>query len=102
MLSAKDFSDIGLAAAGCSAITFFPQVLHSWVHRSANGLSTFMLTVGAAACVLWLAYGVYFHNVPILWGNSINLFFTLVLMYFKYRFRQLGEPAVPPPAPLAK
>lgn len=97
--SAAVFTDIGLVAAGCSAVTFLPQAIHSWVTRSANGLSGPMLAVGAAACVLWLVYGVYFHNVPILCGNSINLFFTVVLIFFKHHFKLLGEPQKPLPAP---
>lgn len=101
-LSPAVFNDVGLVAAGFSALTFFPQVVHSWTARSANGLSGPMLAVGATSCVLWLVYGAYFHNMPILFGNSINLFFTLLLVFFKHHFRQLGEPAVPLPAPGAK
>ena len=102
MLSAKDFSDVGLVAAGFSALTFFPQVLHTWTNRSANGLSGPMLAIGAASCILWLVYGLYFHNAPILWGNSINLLFTLLLVFFKHHFQQLGEATNPVPAPGAR
>lgn len=98
-LSAAVFGDVGLVAAGFSALTFFPQVVHTWATRSANGLSGPMLAVGAISCVLWLVYGVYFHNLPILFGNSINLFFTLLLVFFKHHFRLLGEPKKPVPAP---
>lgn len=101
MAPSSVFTDIGLVAAGCSAITFLPQAIHSWSTRSANGLSGPMLAMGAAACTLWLVYGVYFHNLPILFGNSVNLFFTLLLIFFKYHFRQLGEPEKPLPAPKA-
>ena len=98
-LSPSLFTDIGLVAAGCSAVTFLPQAMHSWTTRSANGLSGPMLALGAIACILWLLYGLYFHNLPILCGNSVNLFFTLLLIFFKHHFQQLGEPATPPPAP---
>ena len=93
------FTDIGLAAAALSALTFFPQVVHTWQTRSANGLSGPMLAIGASSMVLWLLYGVHEHNVPILLGNAVNLFFTVLLVFFKHHFRQLGEPAIPPPAP---
>jgi MtN3 and saliva related transmembrane protein len=95
-LAPNVFSDIGLVAAALSALTFFPQVVHTWQTRSASGLSGPMLAVGASSMVLWLVYGLHEHNIPILFGNAINLFFTLLLVYFKHHFRQLGEPATPP------
>ncbi|MGI4832670.1 MAG: SemiSWEET family sugar transporter [Janthinobacterium lividum] len=99
--SADFYGDVGLVAAGFSALTFFPQVVHTWATRSANGLSEPMLAVGAVSCLLWLVYGVYFHNLPILFGNSINLLFTLLLVFFKHHFRLLGESPRPVPAPKA-
>ncbi|GAA4505855.1 hypothetical protein GCM10023172_34310 [Hymenobacter ginsengisoli] len=85
--SATLLSDIGLVAAALSALTFFPQVVHTWQTRSAADLSGPMLAVGASSMVLWLIYGAYEHNLPILLGNAINLFFTLVLVFFKHLFR---------------
>ena len=93
------FSDIGLVAAALSALTFFPQVVHTWRTRSANGLSGPMLAIGAGSMVLWLVYGLHEHNLPILLGNAVNLLFTLLLVFFKHHFRQLGEPEKPLPAP---
>ena len=98
-LSPVFISHIGLVAAALSALTFFPQVLHTWQTRSANGLSGPTLAVGASSMLLWLVYGLYQHNTPILLGTALNLFFTLLLVFFKHHFRQLGEPATPPPTP---
>jgi MtN3 and saliva related transmembrane protein len=98
-ISPTTFNAIGLVAAALSALTFFPQVVHTWQTRSANGLSGPMLAIGASSMILWLIYGLHEHNKPIILGNAVNLFFTLLLMYFKHHFRQLGEQAVPPPAP---
>lgn len=84
--------DIGLVAAALSALTFFPQVVHTWHTRSATGLSGPMLAVGASSMVLWLVYGAYEHNLPILLGNAINLFFTLLLVFFKHLFRERALP----------
>ena len=97
--SATLLSDIGLVAAALSALTFFPQVVHTWQTRSANGLSGPMLAIGASGMILWLVYGVYEHNLPILLGNAVNLLFTLLLVFFKFHFKQLGEPEKPVPTP---
>lgn len=94
-LSPVLISNIGLVAAALSALTFFPQVLHTWQTRSANGLSGPTLAVGASSMILWLVYGLYEHNTPILLGNAVNLLFTLLLVFFKHHFRQ----PTPPPTP---
>lgn len=85
--SATLISYVGLVAAALSALTFFPQVVHTWQTRSATDLSGPMLAVGASSMVLWLVYGAYEHNTPILLGNAVNLFFTLLLVFFKHLFR---------------
>lgn len=97
-LSPSLISNIGLLAAALSALTFLPQVLHTWQTRSANGLSGPTLAVGASSMILWLVYGVCEHNTPILLGNAVNLFFTLLLVFFKHHFRVLDEPKKPVPA----
>jgi MtN3 and saliva related transmembrane protein len=99
--SSSILSDIGLVAAALSALTFFPQVVHTWQSRSANGLSGPMLAIGASSMILWLVYGTYEHNLPILLGNAVNLLFTLLLVFFKHHFQQLGEPEKPVPTPKA-
>lgn len=85
--SATLISYVGLVAAALSALTFFPQVVHTWQTRSATDLSGPMLAVGASSMVLWLVYGAYEHNTPILLGNAVNLFFMLLLVFFKHLFR---------------
>lgn len=78
---------LGLVAASLSAIMFLPQVLRTWRTRSAQDLSVGTLAVSASSMVLWLGYGAIIHDVPILFGNSVNLLFTLTLVMFKLRFR---------------
>ncbi len=92
--TAQAFNFIGLLAAALSALTFFPQVLHTWQTRTAAGLSGSMLAVGASSMALWLLYGSYEHNVPILVGNGFNLLFTLTLVYFKWRFGNSSQHVV--------
>ncbi|OON70204.1 SemiSWEET family sugar transporter [Hymenobacter sp. CRA2] len=77
---------LGLVAASLSAIMFLPQVVRTWRTRSVQDLSVGTLAVSASSMVLWLVYGAYQRDVPILFGNSINLLFTLTLVVFKLRF----------------
>ena len=84
---------IGLLAASLSAITFAPQVWRTWRTRSARDVSGGTLAVVVASIGLWLIYGWALQDVPILLANSLNLVFTLLLSYYKWRFRGPGPGA---------
>ncbi|MCC3156863.1 hypothetical protein LJ737_06425 [Hymenobacter sp. 15J16-1T3B] len=86
---------IGLVAASLSAIMFLPQVVRTWRTRSAQDLSVGTLAVSASSMVLWLIYGASIRDVPILFGNSVNLLFTLTLVFFKLRFGAADKPKAP-------
>lgn len=86
---------IGLAAASLSAITFAPQVWRTWRTRSAGDVSGATLGIVVASIGLWLIYGWALQDVPILLANSLNLVFTLLLSYYKWRFRGNERPAGP-------
>ena len=59
-----------------------------------------MLVLGGVSLAPWLAYGVLtcMHSLPILLGNGCNLFFTPLLVHFKWRYRAAPSMA---PAPSA-
>jgi uncharacterized protein with PQ loop repeat len=35
---------------------------------------------------MWLVYGIILQNVPIIFTNSMVLFFSLVMLYFKFKY----------------
>lgn len=87
---------LGLVAATLSALTFLPQLLHTWRTRSGRGVSGFMLAVALSSMVLWLLYGLYLGSLPIILANAVSLFFTLLLAYLTWYF---GRQAAPPETP---
>jgi MtN3 and saliva related transmembrane protein len=78
---------LGLAAGTITSITFLPQVIHIYKTKSAKDLSLFMLFLLMLGVSMWLAYGIIVKDVAIIYTNSMVLLMSLVLLYFKLRYK---------------
>ena len=78
---------LGLAAGTITSITFLPQVIHIWKTRSAKDLSLMMLLLLILGVLLWLTYGILVRDAAIIYTNSMVLAMSLILLYFKMRFK---------------
>ena len=78
---------LGMTAGSISAITFLPQVIKTWKTKSANDISLLMFTFATISVIMWLIYGIILEDIPIIYTNSLVLVCSLIMLYFKYRFR---------------
>ncbi|RYY41396.1 MAG: hypothetical protein EOO08_01965 [Chitinophagaceae bacterium] len=77
---------LGMIAGSISAVTFLPQVIKTWRTKSAADISLLMFTFATISVILWLIYGIVKKSVPIIYTNSMVLVFSLIMLYFKFRF----------------
>lgn len=80
---------LGLTAGTISSIAFLPQVIHVWKTRSAKDLSLNMLGLLVLSVSMWLAYGILVADVAIIYTNSMVLAMCLILLFFKFKFKQM-------------
>ncbi|MEZ4703270.1 MAG: SemiSWEET transporter [Rhodothermales bacterium] len=88
---------LGLVAATCTTVAFFPQVIRNWKRKSAGDLSfgTFgLFTIGVG---LWLVYGVLIDNAPIIVSNLITLTVNLANLGQMVWYRRRRPGSFPPP-----
>lgn len=78
---------LGLVAGTITSITFLPQVIKIWQTKSAKDLSMAMLLLLILGVILWLAYGLFVMDAAIIYTNSMVLTMSLVMLYFKLRFK---------------
>jgi MtN3 and saliva related transmembrane protein len=76
---------IGLAAAFCTTVAFLPQVIRTWRTRSTGDLSLGMFLVFTTGIFLWLVYGLYVHDVPLIAANSVTFVLSGTILFFKLR-----------------
>ncbi|MEL6537691.1 MAG: SemiSWEET transporter [Bacteroidota bacterium] len=77
---------IGMVAAFLTTLSFLPQVIKTWRSRSAHDLSLGMFSMLVIGVALWLVYGIWLANWPIILANGVTLLFSGTILYFKLRY----------------
>jgi MtN3 and saliva related transmembrane protein len=75
----------GYAAAVCTTSAYVPQVLRVWRTRSTKDISLKMFLVLVTGLSLWLTYGVWRGETPLIIANAITLMLASTILYFKIR-----------------
>ncbi|QCX40640.1 hypothetical protein FF125_20165 [Aureibaculum algae] len=78
---------LGLLAGGLTTASFVPQVYKTYKSKSADSLSLTMYAVFFVGIILWLIYGIYVNSIAMMVTNSITAVLSLMLIYFKLRFK---------------
>ena len=76
---------VGLAAAFCTTVSYYPQLKKCWDTGSAGDLSLKMFLTLAAGVALWAVYGFMRSDAVIIIANSISLALLMGILYFKLR-----------------
>ena len=79
---------IGILGAILSSLSFLPQVLKIWKTKSAKDLSLPTILLLAANAATWLTYGLLKDAMPLAITNAIMLSMLLIIIFFKYKFRE--------------
>lgn len=74
---------IGYVAAILTTISFLPQVLRVVLTKKTRDISRNMYVLLSSGIFLWLIYGFLKQDLPIILANSLTLFFTLVILFYK-------------------
>ena len=78
---------VGFFAALCTTAAFIPQVMKTWKSRSAKDLSLGMFSIFCFGVFLWLIYGLYTGDLPMILANGFTLILSMTLLVFKFTFK---------------
>lgn len=76
---------IGLVAAFCTTVSYFPQLKKCWKTGKSGDLSLTMFATLATGVALWIVYGVLKSDFVIILANAVSLLFLIGILYFKLR-----------------
>jgi MtN3 and saliva related transmembrane protein len=76
---------LGLVAACCTTFAFVPQVAKAWRTRSTADISLGMFGLMTFGIVLWLVYGAFKSDVPLVLANLVTLGLSSTILYLKLR-----------------
>ncbi|MEM1309804.1 MAG: SemiSWEET transporter [Cyanobacteria bacterium P01_C01_bin.70] len=82
---------LGIVAGTLTTFAYLPQVLKTWRSRSADGMSWSMLIVLCVGIALWLVYGVYAHDMPLIMANLLTLVFSSAILAVKIRYEAMPK-----------
>jgi MtN3 and saliva related transmembrane protein len=87
-LLCMDFTTaIGLLAAICTTVSYFPQLKKCWQTGETGDLSLTMFATLATGIALWIVYGVLKADAVIILANAVSFLLLLGILYFKVRER---------------
>ncbi len=78
---------LGLAAAACTTISFLPQAIKTIRTKDTSGISLFMYSLFAFGTLLWLLFGLFTGNIPIVSANAITLIFSIIILIYKIKYK---------------
>ena len=82
-----DYAWLGLIAGVMTTAAFLPQVIKAWASRSPSDISLVMFLVLASGILLWLVYGIFIKDIPLVLANSITLVFAIAILIAKLKFK---------------
>lgn len=78
---------LGLTAGVLTTIAYLPQLIKTWQSKSASDLSWSMLIVLCVGIILWLVYGAYVHDIPIIAANIVTFVFAGMILVLKIKYK---------------
>ena len=75
----------GYAAALCTTGAYVPQVIRVWRTRSTGDISLKMFLVLVTGLGLWLTYGIWKGEIPIIAANAVTLMLASIILFFKLK-----------------
>jgi MtN3 and saliva related transmembrane protein len=78
---------IGSLAAACTTLCWLPQAVKIIREKQTKGISLITQAVFTAGIALWLIYGLFLMNWPLILANAVTLVFSSVILILKIRYR---------------
>lgn len=82
---------LGFAAAILTTSSFLPQAIKTIRSNDTKSISFFMYLLFSTGTLLWLLFGIFSANMPILIANAITLVFAVIILIYKIRHQISGK-----------
>ncbi len=78
---------IGLVAATFTTIAFVPQAIKTIRTRNTRDLSLAMYIILSTGVILWLIYGIFINDLPVILANAITSVFIISILILKIKYK---------------
>ncbi|MDN3658001.1 SemiSWEET transporter [Ferruginibacter paludis] len=77
----------GFIAAALTTGSFLPQAIKTIQTKDTSGISLFMYSLFALGTLLWLLFGLFSGNMPVLVANTVTLIFACIILVYKIKYK---------------
>ena len=82
---------LGLVAGAITTGSFVPQVVRVYKIRSAREISLFFTILFLVGDLLWMSYGIYLKDLPIVLWNIMGASLACALMIAKFKYGKVAQ-----------
>lgn len=81
---------LGLLAGACTTVSFLPQVIKILKTRKAGDISLYMYIILTTGVFLWMVYGIFLREIPIILANGVTLILCVLVLAMKIKYGKRG------------
>ena len=78
---------LGIVAAVSTTIAFFPQAIKTIRDKDTAAISKSMYSLFTIGTLLWLLYGIFTKNFPVILANAVTFALASVILFYKFRYK---------------
>ncbi len=86
MFCVETITIIGLLAGLCTTFGLFPQIIKSWKTKRTKDVSLLMYIILIIGILLWLGYGLFLKDLPIVLWNAVALVLAAIILILKIKY----------------
>jgi len=83
----NNYTIIGLVAAACTTISFFPQLIKTVKTRHTKDISLGMYFLISIGILIWFVYGAIINDLPLILANGISFIATGIILGYKLIYK---------------
>lgn len=80
----------GLVAAFCTTVSFLPQAWKTIKTKETEGISLRMYSIFTIGTLLWLTYGIFTNNLPVILANAVTSALAAIILFYKVKGRSVS------------
>ena len=78
---------LGFAAALLTTASFIPQALKTIRTKNTGSISLAMYAFFTSGTLLWLLFGIWSNNWPVIVANGVTLIFAFIIFIYKLKYK---------------
>ena len=78
----------GISAGILTAVSMLPQLFRIVKKKEAQDISIAMLAILLSGLALWIVYGIFKNDIPIIATNSFSLLLNIILTVLSIRYKK--------------